>query len=103
MMTDDSERVAGSVVRDAVGLAGIDSAIHLPMLYRSLIEGGVCFALLAPQSESGGSSEYCLPSSTEEVHTMEINGIAHVMLAVSNFEACPPFQDARRGRFAAFA
>jgi hypothetical protein len=39
-MKDDSERVGDSVVWVAVGLTGLYIAIHLPMLYRSLIEWG---------------------------------------------------------------
>ena len=46
-MTDDSERIGDGVVWVAVGLTGIYIAIHLPMLYRSLIEwGGLVGALL---------------------------------------------------------
>ncbi len=37
MMTDDRERIGGSVVWVAIALTGIYIAIHLPMLYRSLI------------------------------------------------------------------
>lgn len=37
-MADDTERVGDGVVWVAVGLTGIYIAIHLPMLYRSVIE-----------------------------------------------------------------
>lgn len=37
-MTGGDERVGGTVVWVAVGLTGIYIAIHLPMLYRSLIQ-----------------------------------------------------------------
>jgi hypothetical protein len=39
-MRADTEPAGASVVWVAVGLAGIYIAIHLPMLYRSLIEWG---------------------------------------------------------------
>ena len=39
-MTGGNERLGGSVVWVAVGLTAIYIAIHLPMLYRSLIEWG---------------------------------------------------------------
>jgi len=37
-MTNDTERVGDRVVWVTVGLTGIYIAIHLPMLYRSVIE-----------------------------------------------------------------
>jgi len=49
MTTDDKERVGGSVVWVAVGLTGLYIAIHLPMLYRSLIEWGHLLSALVGQ------------------------------------------------------
>jgi hypothetical protein len=49
MMMDDKRRVGGSVVWVAVGLTGLYIAIHLPMLYRSLIEWGRLVSALVGQ------------------------------------------------------
>ena len=48
-MTDDRERVGDRVVWVAVGLTGIYIAIHVPMLYRSLIEWGRLLSALLGQ------------------------------------------------------
>jgi len=48
-MTDDKERVGGGAVWVAVGLTGLYIAIHLPMLYRSLIQWGRLVSALVGQ------------------------------------------------------
>ena len=48
-MTDDKERVGGGAVWVEVGLTGLYIAIHLPMLYRSLIQWGRLVSALVGQ------------------------------------------------------
>jgi hypothetical protein len=48
-MTDYTERVGDRVVWVAAGLTGLYIAIHLPMLYRSLIEWGRLLSALLGQ------------------------------------------------------